>query len=298
MHPAIVVIHYRHQHLTASCLTALLQADADTPIFCVDNGSHNGSLAFLQAQFPQVAFVAEPVNRGFGGGCNAGIRAAQQAGYQHILILNNDIHVDQPIAQQFLAVSERYQHQAILGGTIEAEDGSNWFSGGHFSLWSARGQHFTTPHPEGPVDFLTGCMLWLPGPVLERLGGFAEEAFLYLEDVELCLRAQGLGIPLIYTPEIRIWHRVSASTGGAASPLSIYYQNRNRWWILRRYGKWYHWLSFLPLYGLGYLKRQIQLRGEARRASQQALQDGWQGHWGYRAFDTTQISSDKYINSF
>lgn len=275
-----MIVHYRHQALTAACLDSLLQADPDTPLLCVDNGSHNGSLESLQRQFPQVHFVPEPVNRGFGGGCNAGIRAAQAAGFAHVLILNNDTYVDQAIARSFQAISARYQHQAILGGRIDAEDGSCWFSGGRFSLWSMRGQHFTHPRPEGPVGFLTGCMLWLPGPVLKRLGGFAEEAFLYLEDVELCLRAQKAGIPLIYTPEVVIRHRISASTGGSTSPLSIYYQNRNRWWILRLYGQWYHWLSFVPIYAWGYLKRRWHLRGEARRASQQALRDGWRGRWG------------------
>jgi GT2 family glycosyltransferase len=62
---------------------------------------------------------------------------------------------------------------------------------------------------------------------LERAGLLDEELFAYLEDVDWCLRIRAAGLRVVFAPAARAWHRVSASTGGPASPTSLRYHCRN-----------------------------------------------------------------------
>ena len=62
---------------------------------------------------------------------------------------------------------------------------------------------------------------------IDRVGLLDEELFAYLEDVDWCLRIRDAGLRVVFAPSARSWHRVSASTGGAASTTSLYYHCRN-----------------------------------------------------------------------
>ena len=77
-------------------------------------------------------------------------------------------------------------------------------------------------------------MLFSP-EVFEKIGEFDEGYFMYYEDVDYCLRARAAGIRIVYKPEAVVYHKVGATTGGELSQLSIYYNNRNRFYILQKY---------------------------------------------------------------
>ena len=78
------------------------------------------------------------------------------------------------------------------------------------------------------VTFLTGCLQLIRREVFENIGIYDHEYFLYMEDVDFCKRAIKAGYKLMYIPKSKIYHKVSASTGGDESPLQLYYMTRNR----------------------------------------------------------------------
>ncbi len=63
------------------------------------------------------------------------------------------------------------------------------------------------------MDWLAGASLMMRQDVLDRIGLFDEEFFLYFEETELCLRAARAGWPTDYVVESRVAHVGSASTG-------------------------------------------------------------------------------------
>jgi GT2 family glycosyltransferase len=70
---------------------------------------------------------------------------------------------------------------------------------------------------------------------IERVGLLDEDLFAYVEDVDWALRARAAGLEVVFAPEARAWHRVSASTGGeAASTHTLYYGVRNTVTVLER----------------------------------------------------------------
>jgi GT2 family glycosyltransferase len=62
------------------------------------------------------------------------------------------------------------------------------------------------------VDYVFGAAMLIRRSVFERIGLFDERFFLYLEDLDFCLRAQSAGFSLLFVPDAHVWHSGSAST--------------------------------------------------------------------------------------
>ncbi len=92
----------------------------------------------------------------------------------------------------------------------------------------------------------------VPRAVLERVGGFDEELFLYSEDVEWSLRAAEAGYRHFVVGDSVVRHHVSASGGGESSPLTLYYGLRNSLVVCERHA---------PLGRLGTWRRRLVLLG-------------------------------------
>src|SRR4051812_7963557 len=86
---SVVIPNLNRRVLVGRCLESLWkQTFIDFEVIVVDNGSTDGSPDFLKSlNEPRLKIVALPVNRGFAGGCNAGIEQAQG---RYIATLNND----------------------------------------------------------------------------------------------------------------------------------------------------------------------------------------------------------------
>lgn len=283
MHPAAVLVHYRHPELTARCVASLVaHCDGLEAIYIVGNGEAP-ALRDLARRFedPRLHWLIQPENLGFGAGCNRGMRAALAAGADAVLLINNDAWVEDDVVAAFCAAEQRYRGQALLTGQIFTPSGARWYAGGDYDLATVRTRHWTRPlQHERRVPFACGCLLWLSRPLIEEVGFFDEAYFLYLEDLDLSLRVQRAGHPIVCLPEVRIRHAPSSSTGGRLSPVSVYYQNRNRWLLLARFGRLRHWLSFVPFYLLGWLRRRFTPQAAASRA---ALRDALRRKWGPRS---------------
>lgn len=82
------------------------------------------------------------------------------------------------------------------------------------------------------VTFATGCLMMMPRNVIERFGGLDDVFFMYSEDAEYCARILKNGYKIWYIPTAKIYHKVSASSGGAGSKLSQYYRSRNEIYLV------------------------------------------------------------------
>jgi hypothetical protein len=80
------------------------------------------------------------------------------------------------------------------------------------------------------TDWATGCALFAPRRIWETVGLLDESFRLYCEDLDYCLRARAAGFRILYVPEAKVWHKVSASIGGNLSREKIV----RKWNSLRR----------------------------------------------------------------
>jgi GT2 family glycosyltransferase len=235
---AVVVLSWNGREDTLDCLGSLAECTyRSLDIVCVDNGSTDGSADAVAAAFPRARLIPLTANLGFAGGMNAGLRAALDMGADAALTLNNDMVVEPGVVEPLVAaLAADPRAAAACSQVLFAEPPDRvWYAG---ARWRPRrghhGRHLGYGGP--PLDGATppfateracaGAML-VPRAALESVGLFDEALFAYAEDVDWSLRARSSGLRVLVVPASIVRHRVSAASGGASSPATIYYGLRN-----------------------------------------------------------------------
>jgi GT2 family glycosyltransferase len=233
MRVVAVVLSWNGREDTLACLESL--DGVETVV--VDNGSADGSPEAVEERFPEVELIRAQVNLGFAAGNNVGIRRALDRGADWVVLINNDATAAPDLVDALVAAAARHPDAGVLAGKVYVDEPPDvlWFAGGNFEPrlgYSGRvrgaGKRDDGAYDEEiEVDWGTGALLAVSREATDRAGLLDEELFAYLEDVDWCLRIRDVGLRVVFVPSARAWHRVSASTGGAASTTSIYYHCRN-----------------------------------------------------------------------
>jgi GT2 family glycosyltransferase len=219
----VIVLSWNGAADTLACLASL--AKVESPAFTtllVDNGSTDGTVGLVRRAFPQVEILELPRNLGFAGGNNAGFASLRGRGFDSVVFLNNDTVVDPGFLQPLIDELQKAWVGIAAPKILYMDDpGRIWFAGGvlepatglieHTGIRQPDGPRFDTPEP---VWYATGCCLAMRCRDFEALGGFDERFRMYGEDVDLSIKARKRGLVVMYQPASRIWHRVSASSGG------------------------------------------------------------------------------------
>jgi GT2 family glycosyltransferase len=228
-----IVLSWNGREDTLACLESLRGVET----IVVDNGSEDGSADAVAERFPEVELIRAGVNLGFAAGNNVGIRRALDLGADWVVLVNNDATVADDLVAAIAAAAARHPGAGALAGKVYVAEPPDvlWYAGGSFEPrigYSGRvrgaGERDDGSHDaEIDVDWGTGALLAVSREAVAKVGLLDEELFAYMEDVDWCLRIRDAGLRVVFAPGVRAWHRVSASTGGAASTTSLYYHCRN-----------------------------------------------------------------------
>ena len=294
----IVILNWNGAEDTLGCLTSLREAGyLDLPVIVVDNGSRDDSPERIAEAFPKVELLALEKNRGFAGGCNAGLELALARGAAWICLLNNDTAVEPGFLEILREETKRRNRVGIAAPQVR-------YAGRRDTVWSqgitvkaALGRILTPScgKPAAELDLETreypavsGAALLLSRRCLETVGGFDPDYFLCYEDVDICLRAREAGFKVLAVPRAVVYHKVSASMGGEGSDAIIYYSTRNQLLVLRKrlpltaIG---NWIRGLLVAGYTLLFTLITSRTPLRRGLRtwgKGVLDYWRGRWGPR----------------
>lgn len=239
----VVIVNYNGLGLTRSCLASLCRTDyPDLQIVVVDNGSIDRSVNILSVEFPLVTFIPLSENTGFTGGNNLGIKWCLENDCDAILLLNNDTEIE-PAAIGLMAQHLKDHCMVIpqVRSTLEPEvfvghmGDFNWRKGVLVDWFFGRSISEVC-RTSVPVQIGSACCLLIPKIVIESIGFFDEAFFLYYEDTDLCIRAKSADFTLVFEPNAIVYHQEGASGGGRLSSLSVYYNNRNRLYFMRKHG--------------------------------------------------------------
>ena len=237
-----VIVHWRDLADTRGCVESLA-AEPDVEVLVVDNGSREpvgGALG------PGVAVARSPVNRGYAGGGNLGMRAALGRGAEVVLLLNNDARVVAGATAAALRVLDADPHVAVVGAKVVTREDPKrlWLAWGDVtwrqSLVALRG----AGAPDGPafarerdVAWVAGCAMWFRCDALERVGLLDETFFAYHEEVDWCARAREAGLRIVYAPSVVVSHGGRGTSRDAASVrIRKYFTARNMVLYARRHG--------------------------------------------------------------
>ena len=244
----IVVVNWRGLEQTRHCLRSLQAVAVAYPaaqIYVIDNGSGDGSEAVIAAEFPEAKVMAVAENRGYSAGCNAGIQRALTDGTDYLWILNNDTEADPGAALAFVQAAEELRaggNEVILAPKIlDGHSGKIWSAGGFVRQPWFKGDHIGMGDPAAShnapadVEWASSCSLFFHRNVIERVGPLPEEYFMYLDDVDWCLRARKEGVPIRYEPRAVIAHGVSEAMRSLDNRHVRYYSYRNYYLLAFRH---------------------------------------------------------------
>jgi GT2 family glycosyltransferase len=237
VHPliSVVVVNYNGKRFLSACLNSIYcQTYFPFEVIMVDNASHDGSIEYVQQNFPQVKIIAQSTNLGFAGGTNAGI---QQAVGEFILTLNNDTILTPNFIDELAKtmVSDPFvgmcaSKMILPDGRINStaicisRSGAAWDRG----LGEPdNGQYNVIEEVFGPC---AGAALYRCR-MLDEIGLFDVDFFLYMEDVDLAYRARLSGWKCMYVPTAQVVHEHGGTTE-PGSDKSVYYVNRNLLWYV------------------------------------------------------------------
>lgn len=232
MELSVIIVNYKVKYFLEQCLYSVHAACASLQyeIIVVDNGSNDGSREYLPEKFPDVKFIWNAGNPGFGKACNMGLEIARG---EIVLFLNPDTIVPEDGFLKCVSFIRNKEKCGALG--VRMIDGS-----GKFLRESKRGiptassaffrlSGLTYLFPQSPyfsayyasalpeqevnaVDVLAGAFLMAPAAALRDMNGFDEDYFMYGEDVDLCFRLKKAGYVNYYYPEVTIIHFKGEST--------------------------------------------------------------------------------------
>jgi GT2 family glycosyltransferase len=221
----------------------------------VDNASSDGSPARVREAFPDVELLALAENRRFAGGNNAGLERALAAGADAVMLLNNDVIADPKLFEKLLAALAEAPEAGAAAPLIYFAPPSDriWFGGGRCRPWLAHSSHrglrerdhgqYRSIEDSG---YLTGCCLLATAEAWKKVGFLDERYFIYAEDADWCLRARAAGYRLLFVPTARLWHRVSASSGGAINAWKVYQRLRANLTLWGRHARGVARITWLP----------------------------------------------------
>ena len=248
----VVIPNWNLKDDTIACVESVLASDYPLlRVIVVDNGSTDGSVSAIADRFGEsVTLIVKEMNVGFAAGVNIGIRYALDQGADWVLLLNNDTLVAPDMITRLVAAAHRHPRLCILAPAIFYHDQPDqvWRLGDRHSCWmpipfqiSAKG--LRSGEEILPVDYVTGCGMFICRQVFLTIGLFDPEYFMYYEDADFCRRAVKAGFSIACVPAARMWHKVSSSTRGDVS-LKFYWRTRSR---VRFYCQHYSLLAWIYL---------------------------------------------------
>ena len=217
---SVVIPNWNGRDLLEKYLPSIVTAlagDPDNEIVVVDNGSQDGSAEFVRARYPHVKLLALPANLGFGGGSNAGFRAAKN---EIVVLLNSDMRVAPDFLEPLLAGFADPDVFAVScqiffqdPGKVREETGltQGWWQDG-----ALRVRHRADPAVTGlfPCFYGGGGSCAFDRRKFLALGGFDElYAPFYFEDTDLGYMAWKRGWKVLYQARSVVHHEHRGTIG-------------------------------------------------------------------------------------
>lgn len=235
---SIIILSYNTKDITSRCLDKIKESKAycekmlknKVEVIVLDNGSEDGSDVMIRQDYSWVKLVALKENTGFSKGNNI---AMKQAKSPFFLLLNSDVYVEEDSLYKTLAYFRVNLNCDVIGAKLKYASGKlqpsagnlpnplniiTWILGLGFlplvnnlipPFHPKMGSFFSKAHQ---VGWIMGAFFVLKREVFTKVGGFDENLFMHMEEIEWCKRIRDLGFKVWYVPQIEVVHLHGAST--------------------------------------------------------------------------------------
>ena len=259
---SILILFWQSDQYLQRCLQSLeTQTFQDFEVILLDNGASQPPDSNTLAEFQdlRITQLHSETNLGFAGGNNL---AAKSAVGEYLVLLNSDAFPKQDWLATLHQAALTHPGYCFASRLLQANDPA--FLDGEWNVYHASGLAWRKNHNQptsksatSPRYVMSACAAAsaYPRNAFEQVGGFDEDFFSYMEDVDLDMRLQLAGYPYLYLPEAVVQHVGSGSTG-YRSDFATYYGQRNLVWAFAKNMPGFLFFLLLPahvFYNLLYL---------------------------------------------
>lgn len=244
----IVIVNCNMKDDIKKCLSSLYldikDSQLNVNVVVVDNASVDGSRDLILSHYPQVKYLEQKINRGFGFGQNVGL-SSTEAKYHFVLNPDTYFFPGEKTLRRLFEFMERETKIGIIGPKILYPDHSLQYSCFRFptllhplfirtTLVNKKGKKYQRyfamkdyDHESvRPVDWLMGSALFIRGQAIAEIGKFDEQFWMYYEDSDLCRRFWEQGWSVYYFPKVTIEHTYSRSSAAVPGIFSALLKNK------------------------------------------------------------------------
>ncbi len=217
---SMVIPNYNGKKLLAKCLKSIYKnTNLPKEVVIVDNGSTDGSVEFLEENYPKIKIINNSKNFGFAKAVNQGIEISRN---KYVAVINNDISLDKNWFKTIKSQIRKRNNKNVAcwcgkiltanGKKIESKGLDFWICGKATNI--ENGKDYIKNNKEVPkyVFGASGAAAVYEKRAVKKAGLFDEDFFAYQEDVDLSLRLQKMGFKTLYVPKAICFH-----LGGATS---------------------------------------------------------------------------------
>ena len=220
----VIIPNYNGMKYLPDCMEALrAQTCRDFSVLVVDNGSKDGSEAWLREQGIPTIFL--PENLGFSGAVNIGIKKSSSP---FVILLNNDTKVDKNYIREMLrAVKRSPKIFSVSSKMVQLYHPELMDDAGDMYCllgWAfQRGVGRSSAGYSRPMRIFSACAgaALYRREVFEEIGYFDEMHFAYLEDLDVGYRARIHGYDNVYCPSALVYHVGSGTTGSKYNSFKV-----------------------------------------------------------------------------
>jgi GT2 family glycosyltransferase len=223
---SVIIVAYNSRADLERCLPTLFsQSYQPLEIIVVNNSPEDDLEGWLSLYYPSVHLIQNTINNGYAGGNNLGVSAAKG---EFVFLLNPDTELQEGSLETLVKAAQENPDALItakllnLDGTINACGLEMHYTG----ITSCRGlnQLATTHSGLHETPLVSGGAFIVPKKTFLELDGFDEDYFMYMEDVDLSLRARLRGLTILCAGDAKITHHYELGM----SRQKFYYLERNR----------------------------------------------------------------------
>ena len=251
---AVVIVNYNTCDYLRSCLQTVLRERPDD-VIVVDNGSSDGSVEMMRAEFPQVTVLGDGHNRGYGAAANY---AVTHCAAETILLLNSDTRLTAGAIEELATYLDRHPQVGIVGPRLIGADGA-WQQScypfpkplytlleetrvgriiGYIPILREYYLYTWSHERVRSVPWLQGSALAIRRRPFEALGGFDESFFMYFEEVDLCYRLRKAGWQTHFYPAATVVHAGGGSTNQYRAPMMVQLFKSTKQFYEKHYAAW------------------------------------------------------------
>ena len=225
---SIIIVSWNVKDKLKTCLTSLYKniSGFDFEVIVIDNASDDGTCEMIREEFLDTKLIENKTNLGFGKANNIGYMKTTG---EFILFLNDDTEIKSNFFPDLLNKFEQNKKLGMIGCEIKNPDGTNQPSVRKFPRLKDQAITLTKLHNIFPnsikkykqsdfnyskqqsVDQVMGAFMLTKKSILEEVGVFDEQFFLWFEEVDLQKRIKDAGYEILYTPDESIIHDKGAS---------------------------------------------------------------------------------------